>query len=480
MRTSGWLVLFGAAVFAACASHASTPYVATGNQSQDVSGQVLGASASKITYYNVGSETNDYNGFAAYVGANGMIYYSVFAQPTCNPSGQCAAIQGNAGQLDPATKAFSEVTLYGEPLGVTQTSDGAVWVAENTQIKGGANGIIARLSPFSSAGLTEIPLPAGAPGTTPEPRDVAVGPDTNLWFTDQLGARIGKLSPAGPYNTAAMTMYAVPNGPVGTPQLSARPWGLASGSDGNIWLADRLNGVIYKSTTSGAMTGYVTPEQVKLGANTSAAPSYLALGSNGRQFFTESTSPGVFRGVSTSGSFSKIALPSGSIPYLTASNGNIIAFNDIQNSAIGIYNVTTRAIVELPTKTLVQPTYKSPDGVAVQSASSIWFACFGPPPSGKPLCLGNLQLASTWAVFPATTITVKTGAANAQLIGIGETGDSGPFTAVSSNTSIATVASSNVSGDDHNFVITGIAGGAATVTFTDAATRNVAVAVTVK
>jgi hypothetical protein len=52
---------------------------------------------------------------------------------------------------------------------------------------------------------------------------------------------------------------------------------------------------------------------------------------------------------------------------------------------------------------------------------------------------------------------VKTGAANAQLIGIGETGNSGPFTIASSNTGIATIASSNVTNDDHNFVITGIA-----------------------
>jgi virginiamycin B lyase len=475
MRTSGWLTLLAIAVLAACASHGGSA------PSLPVTPEFLGAAtASKITYYNVGSGTNDYEGFTTYAGANGIIYYDVVAQPTCNPGGFCAAAQGNVGELNPSTKAFTEVTLYGEPLGIAQTSDGAVWSAENTQIKGGSNGILARLSPFSAAGLTEIPLPAVASGPSPQPRALAIGSDANLWFTDQQGSRIGKISPAGPYTTAAMTMYAVPSGPVGTPQLPAHPWGIASGSDGNLWFADRLNGVIYKSTTSGVMTGYITPEQVKLGSSNTSAPSYLALGSNGRQYFTESTSPGKFDSISTSGTFAKIALPSGSVPYLNASKGATIAFSDIQNSAIGIYNVTTHKIVELPTRTLVQPTLKAPDGVAVQSANSIWFSCFGPPPTGKPICLGNLSLTSVWSVFPSTTITVKTGSTNAQLIGLGETGDSGPFTASSSNTAIATVAISSVAGDDHNFVITGVAAGTVTVTITDAASRAVPITVTVK
>jgi hypothetical protein len=85
-----------------------------------------------------------------------------------------------------------------------------------------------------------------------------------------------------------------------------------------------------------------------------------------------------------------------------------------------------------------------------------------------------------WSVFPSTTITVKTGSTNAQLIGLGETGDSGPFTASSSNTAIATVAISSVAGDDHNFVITGVAAGTVTVTITDAASRAVPITVTVK
>jgi hypothetical protein len=165
---------------------------------------------------------------------------------------------------------------------------------------------------------------------------------------------------------------------------------------------------------------------------------------------------------------------------LDGSKGATIAFNDLQNAAIGIYNVTSHTLVELPTATRLQTTFKAPDGVSVQSASSIWFSCYGPPPAGKALCLGHLQLTSTWAVFPSTTIAVKTGAANAQLIGIGETGNSGPFTATSSNTAIATVASAKLADGDHNFVITGVAAGTATITITDAVSRSVLISVTVK
>jgi hypothetical protein len=54
---------------------------------------------------------------------------------------------------------------------------------------------------------------------------------------------------------------------------------------------------------------------------------------------------------------------------------------------------------------------------------------------GRRISIARLKLGSTWSVFPKTTFTLKTG--NTQLVGIGETGDSGPFDAKSADRSIA-------------------------------------------
>ena len=59
------------------------------------------------------------------------------------------------------------------------------------------------------------------------PGAIAAGADGNLWFTEHLGNRIGRITPRG----------AVDRVPVG-PERAYGPAGIAAGSDGNLWFTD--------------------------------------------------------------------------------------------------------------------------------------------------------------------------------------------------------------------------------------------------
>ncbi len=481
LRFSIGCVLAVTGTMAACSSPGTPPLLGPTTLDQVQSLALAPNVPSKVTYYNIGAGTNDVDGLTTYVAPNGTIYYDTLAAPTCK-FGFCQSASGNVGKFDPATKTFTEIAMNAEPIGLLQTSDGALWAAENTSLQAaGSVGRLARFSPFTPGGLTEVTLPYAAPGATPQPRDLAIGVDGDVWFTDGFGSHVGKIPVAGPFTTSSITMYPVPNGPAGTPQVPARPWGITAGPSGDLWFADFLNGVIYQVTTSGSLTAHITPQQLALGNSGSSHPSYIVPGS-GKLYLTQLSSPGTLDSLTSGGTFATIALPAGAAPYFAASHTGEVAFDDLGgDDSIGIYTIATGKLVELPTQAAdLKSLLHVPNGLSFAHDGSIWFACYGNVTVGSPLCLGHLTLGSTWSVFPGTIFSLGVGATKTQLRGIGEKGDSAPFTASSSNTAIATVAAANVPNDDHNFVVTGIAAGTVTITITDAHSRSVPITVTVK
>ncbi len=93
--------------------------------------------------------------------------------------------------------------------------------------------------------------------------------------------------------------------------------------------------------------------------------------------------------------------------------------------------------------------------------------CYNPLVPGGPICAGHLVLTSTWSIFPGTAITLIRSAGNTthQLVGIGESGDSGPFTFVSSNPNVVQVR--RIPGRDHDFYLDPVGYFRAYVTVTD-------------
>src|SRR5438128_620340 len=80
-----------------------------------------------------------------------------------------------------------------------------------------SGGAIAQVVTEFSTGIT-----AGA-----QPRGITAGPDGNLWFTERLGNRIGRITPLG-----VVTEFSAGITP------SANLQGITAGPDGNLWFTE--------------------------------------------------------------------------------------------------------------------------------------------------------------------------------------------------------------------------------------------------
>jgi streptogramin lyase len=129
-----------------------------------------------------------------------------------------------------------------------------------------------------------IPTPGGLPW------DITTGPDGNLWFTEQLGDKVGRITPSG-----VVTEFPVPT-------AGASPWQIVTGPDGNLWFTERSGNKIGRITPAGAVTEFTIPDDNTL-------PEGIAAGADGRLWFTE-TGSGFVGAVTTAGVFSKYPFPS--------------------------------------------------------------------------------------------------------------------------------------------------------------------------
>ena len=70
--------------------------------------------------------------------------------------------------------------------------------------------------------ITEFPIPTAAS----QPWWITAGPDGNLWFTEQNGNKIGRITPGG-----TITEFTIPT-------AGSRPYDIATGPDGNLWFTE--------------------------------------------------------------------------------------------------------------------------------------------------------------------------------------------------------------------------------------------------
>jgi streptogramin lyase len=118
---------------------------------------------------------------------------------------------------------FPIPTANSGPYGIATGTDGNVWFTEE------AGGKIGRITPAGQ--ITEFPVPGG------NLRNIAVGPHGNLWFTAAWG--IGRISPTGAVETF--------------PQPSSTLQGVAAGPDHRVWVVDKA-GFIDRFLTTGQLT----------------------------------------------------------------------------------------------------------------------------------------------------------------------------------------------------------------------------------
>jgi virginiamycin B lyase len=68
-----------------------------------------------------------------------------------------------------------------------------------------------------------------------QPQGLAVGPDGNVWFTEQIG-KIGRITPTG-----TISEFTIPT-------IDSIPGSIAAGPDGNLWFTENLQNKIGRIT----------------------------------------------------------------------------------------------------------------------------------------------------------------------------------------------------------------------------------------
>src|SRR5439155_13975361 len=90
-------------------------------------------------------------------------------------------------------------------------------------------GVLIALSAISAVAATPAPPPIvefAVPTTNSAPGSITAGPDGNLWFTEEAGNKIGRISPSGAISEFPLA-------------VGAMPGGIVAGPDGNLWFSER-------------------------------------------------------------------------------------------------------------------------------------------------------------------------------------------------------------------------------------------------
>lgn len=227
--------------------------------------------------------------------------------------------------------------------GIATGPDGNLWFTE------GVNSRIGRITPSGvvtefTAGVSAASLPDG----------ITPGPDGNLWFTENSGNRIGRITPAG-----AVTEYSFGM------SLGAKPDAIVSGPDGNLWFAEYGSSRIGVISTSGLIF------EVVFGISLGSAPRGIALGSDGNLWFTEHTGNRIGR-VTTGGSVTEFSagITAGAGPeYITNGPDGNLWFTENTGNRIG--RITPAGVIT-EFSTGISPG-ASPEGIIAAPDGNLWF-----------------------------------------------------------------------------------------------------------
>ena len=238
--------------------------------------------------------------------------------------------------------------------------------------------------------LSEYPAGVGATaGTGALPQEVTVGPDGNLWYTDEVSG-VFKFSP----KTLEALACSSSSPAVGC-EVSANPVAptdIVAGADGALWFTQSAGGnprdgrtyfqaSIGRITTTGSYTSYPVP------ASASSVPGLdaITLGSNGNLWFTETAVNriGEITPKAADPAIHEFALPADdrlaqgvgssitSADTIASGPGNDIWFTEQGSNAIGVMSTSGALLSKftLPNSNL-NPT---PQGITEGPDDTMWF-----------------------------------------------------------------------------------------------------------
>jgi streptogramin lyase len=155
--------------------------------------------------------------------------------------------------------------------------------------------------------------------TSSAPFGITTGSDGNMWFAD-LGANdIGKITPAG-----VVTGYPIPTAASGDRNITPGP-------DGNLWFTETSTNKIGKITTGGTISEYTIP-------TAASQPTGIVAGADGNIWFVESATQKLGR-ITTSGTITEYTVAAtGSLDGIATGPDNNLWFVENSASKIGVFS----------------------------------------------------------------------------------------------------------------------------------------------
>jgi streptogramin lyase len=223
-----------------------------------------------------------------------------------------------------------------QPAGIAAGPDGALWFTEE-------NGD--RIGRITTAGsITEVQLASGT-----HPTKIAAGPDGRLWFTESGTNQVGAINPS----TMAIDI---------TVSTGSQPDGITAGPDGNLWITEFGGDAVRRITSGGSIS---PPFSTGAGSD----PGDITIGPDGRLWFTESNDTigsSSIGAITTGGGVSHYALPALSDPSGITSTGGALWFTEFGANVIG--RISTTGVIAPPS-----PGGNQPSGIAAGSDGALWF-----------------------------------------------------------------------------------------------------------
>jgi streptogramin lyase len=212
-----------------------------------------------------------------------------------------------------AIQVFAVPTANSDPNSITAGPDGNLWFTEQ------AGGKVGKIT--TAGVITEFPIPTPASS----PNGIATGPDGNLWFTEGFPSKIGRITPAG-----AITEFSIPT--------NSGPNAIVAGADGNLWFTEFSN-KIGRMTTTGVFTEFPIPID-------NCYPQSIAVGPNGNLWFVESSqlqgaNINYIVEVTPEGLMHAFPVPLASDQFtngIAAGGGNYLWFTEVGTGVVGRMN----------------------------------------------------------------------------------------------------------------------------------------------
>ena len=237
------------------------------------------------------------------------------------------------------------------------------------------------------------PCPPAPSGGTCEPGGIETGPDGNLWFTEENGNRIGRITPGGAITefTAGLSGGAKPveiaagpgglwftesgqnniglittAGTISEYNVGTTTDGIVAGPEGHIWFTEpSANRVGRRRTDTGQVTHYTLP-------NGGSEPGDITVGPDNRIWFTQGAGNRIGAinpfAADIAGSLQEYSagLSPGSDPSGITASAGALWFTEFAGNRIGRIS-TTGVISEFPIGT------NAPSGIATGSDGALWF-----------------------------------------------------------------------------------------------------------